>query len=281
MSFLNQIKTVLLLGLLTGLLLWIGSFFGQGGLLIALFISILVNIGSFFWGHKVILRMYKAQQVTDKDNRMYKIVKEVAQASGIPMPRVYIVPSQQMNAFATGPSYKKASIACNQGLLDGLDDEELKGVVAHEAAHIKNRDTLIATVAATIAGIISYIAFMARWGALFGGFGRDRDSGNMIELLVLGLLTPLIATLIQLAISRSREFVADATAAKNLGNGKGLSSALKKISSDINVHPLRSGAATETTAHLMIANPFRGRGLVKLFSTHPPTSERVRRLEKV
>ncbi|MDP7115785.1 MAG: zinc metalloprotease HtpX [Candidatus Woesearchaeota archaeon] len=280
MSLLNQFKTVLLLGLLTALLLWIGSFWGSSGLTVMLILSIIINIGSFFYGHKMILRMYKAKQVTsDSNHRLYNIVKEVAKETGIPMPKVYIVPSPQSNAFATGPSYKKACIACNQGLLDTLDDEELKGVVAHEAAHIKNRDTLIQTVAATIAGVISYVAFMARWGALFGGFGRDRDSGNMIELLVLAILTPLIATLIQLAISRSREFVADATAAKSLKSGKGLASALKKIHANIHDYPLRPGAATETTAHMMIANPFRSKGLVKFFSTHPPVEQRIKRLQ--
>lgn len=230
----------------------------------------------------MVLRMYKAQEVKhDDDPHLYNIVKEVAHASNIPMPKVYIVPSPQANAFATGPSPKKSSIAVNQGLLDTLNDDELKGVIAHEAAHIKNRDTLIAAVAATIAGVISYIAFIARWGALFGGFGRDRDGGNMIELLVLAILTPLLATLIQLAISRSREFVADATAAKNLKDGKGLASALDKIAASVHNNPYRPSSTTETTAHLMIASPFRAKGLVKLFSTHPDAKERMRRLESM
>jgi heat shock protein HtpX len=282
MSIINQFKTAMLLALMTGLLLWIGSLWGQGGLTVAIIFSLGINVVSYFYGHKMVLRMYKAQEIHESDHpNLWNMVKEVAHASHIPMPKVYIVPSPQANAFATGPNPKKASIAVNQGLLDLLDEDELKGVIAHEAAHIKNRDILISTVAATIAGVISYIAFMARWGALFGGFGRDRDGGNMIELLVLAILTPLLATIIQLAISRSREFVADATAAKNLKDGKGLSSALHKISGSVEQHPYRPSSKTETTAHMMISNPFRGKGLFKLFSTHPETKERMRKLENM
>ncbi len=281
MPIINQFKTAILLGALTALLLWIGSFWGGQGLTVAIIFSILMNFVSFFWSHKLVLMMYHAKEVKDQGARLYKIVKEVSQEAHLPMPKVYTLPTPHANAFATGPSYKKAAVACTEGILRLLNDDELKGVVAHEVAHIKNRDTLIQTAAATIAGVISYIAMMARFAAIFGGGSRDRNGGNGIELLVLAILTPLIATLIQLAISRSREYIADATGAKIAGSGKGLASALEKISADINHHPLMPAATTETTAHLFIANPFRGHGLVNLFMTHPPMQERVKRLKQL
>jgi len=280
MSLKNQFKTVILLGALTGILLWIGSFWGQSGLAFALVFSIIMNFGAYWFSDKLVLAIYKAKEVKEPDApALYKVVREVVQLTNIPMPKVYIVPGNFLNAFATGRNYKHAAVAVTRPLLDAMSEDELKGVIAHEISHIKNRDTLIQSVSATIAGVISYIAFMARWGAIFGGFGRDSDDGGgMIELLVLAILTPLLATIIQLAISRSREFLADESAAKTLHNGEGLASALEKLEANAKSHPLKAMSTTETTAHLFIVNPFRGGALVKLFSTHPAVAERVKRL---
>ncbi|MBI2139998.1 zinc metalloprotease HtpX [Candidatus Woesearchaeota archaeon] len=276
----NQFKTVILLGLMTALLLWVGSFWGQNGLIIALAFAMLLNIGSFWFSDRIVLRLYRAKEVTDKNSKLYTIVKEISQKAAIPMPKVYIVPGNFANAFATGRSPKHAAVAATQGILDLLDEGELKGVIAHEIAHIKNRDTLIATVAATIASVISFIAMMARFAALFGGYGgRDRDRGGSgLELLVLAILTPLIATVIQLAISRSREYLADATGAKILRNPSGLADALLKLDKNVAHHPLGVSSSTEATAHLFISPPFSFKGFLTLFSTHPRTEERVRKL---
>jgi len=281
MSLKNQFKTVILLGALTGILLWIGSFWGQSGLAFALVFSIIMNFGAYWFSDKLVLAIYKAKEVKEPDApALYKVVREVVQLTNIPMPKVYIVPGNFLNAFATGRNYKHAAVAVTRPLLDAMSEDELKGVIAHEISHIKNRDTLIQSVSATIAGVISYIAFMARFAAIFGGFGgRDNEGGGgMIELLVLAILTPILATIIQLAISRSREFLADESAAKTLHNGEGLASALEKLEANAKRHPLRAMSTTETTAHLFIVSPFRGGALVKLFSTHPAVAERTKRL---
>ena len=210
----NTLKTVLLLALLSGLLLLAGGLLaGRTGLAVALVFSVVINFITYFYSDKMVLKMYRAKLIQENDNpELYKIVKEVIHLANIPMPKVYIIPSENPNAFATGRNPKHAAVACTTGILDLLSKDELKGVIAHEISHIKNRDILVATIAATIASVISYIAMMARWSAIFGGFGgRDRnDSG--LELLVWAILTPLIATLIQLAISRSREYLADESA---------------------------------------------------------------------
>lgn len=285
MSFNNQFRTVLLLGILTGLLLFVGNLVGGfTGLTFALIFSILMNFGAYWFSDKIVLFIYKAKEIKEKDNpRLFKIVREVAQMANIPMPKVYIIPSEHSNAFATGRSPKYAAVACSAGILELLNDTELKGVIAHEISHIRNRDTLIQSVSATIAGVISYVAMMARWAAIFGGFGKDdRDGPNILEFLVLAILTPILATLIQLAISRSREYLADASAAKTLHSGLGLASALEKLEIDIRKKPLMAMSTTETTAHLMIANPFgKMHGLLTLFSTHPPMNERVKRLRSM
>lgn len=223
--------------------------------------------------------MYRAKPATEKeDPRLYRIVREVVQLANLPMPKVYIVPTDNPNAFATGRNPKNAAIACTSGILELLNDDELKGVIAHEASHIKNRDILIQTVAATIAGVISYVAMMARFGAIFGGFGRDRDGSNILQLLVLAVITPIIATLLQLAISRSREFLADESAAKTLHNSFGLANALQKLEQGIKKNPLRFGS--QATSAIFISNPFRG-GLLNLLSTHPPMAERINRLKSM
>lgn len=278
----NQFRTVILLGLLTGILLWIGSFWGKSGLTFAIVFSIIINFGAYWFSDKLVLAIYRAKPVTEKEApRLYKIVREVSQLAKIPVPKVYIVPGNWSNAFATGRDYKHAAVACTQGILDLLSDDELKGVIAHEISHIKHRDTLIQAVAATIAGVISYIAMMARYAAIFGGSNRDRRGGSGLELLVLAILTPILATLIRLAISRSREYLADESAAKTIHSGLGLASALEKLEKDIRHTPLAVSSTTETTAHLFIANPFRGGGFINLFMTHPPINERVKKLRSM
>ncbi|MBW2999346.1 zinc metalloprotease HtpX [Candidatus Woesearchaeota archaeon] len=277
----NQLKTVVLLGALTGLLLFVGYLIGgYNGLTIGLIIALVMNFGSYWFSDKIVLAMYRAKPVKENEKpELYRTVREVTQLANIPMPKVYVVPTQNPNAFATGRNPKHAAIACTEGILNLLSKDELKGVIAHEIAHIKNRDILIATIAATIAGVISYVAFMARWAALFGGFGgRDSDSGGL-ELLVLAILTPIIAVIIQLAISRSREYLADETGAKTIHNPLALASALEKLHAGAKYHPLRFG--NKTAASLFIVNPFSARGLISLFSTHPPLDERINRLRNM
>jgi heat shock protein HtpX len=277
----NQIKTVVLLGILTAILLVAGQLLGgRTGLFIGLVIAVAVNFGSYWFSDKIVLAMYRAKPVThEKEPELYGIVKEVAHLAKIPIPKIYIIPTETPNAFATGRNPKHAAVACTNGILNLLSKDELKGVIAHEISHIKNRDTLIQAVAATIAGVISYLAFMARWAAIFGGYGgRDRDS-NIFELLILAILTPIIATLIQLAISRSREYLADESAAKTTHTPIALANALEKIEQGVKHNPLRFG--NKTTSSLFIINPFRGGGLINLFSTHPPIKERVKKLKEM
>ncbi len=274
MSMSNQIKTVLLLGLLTGLLLGIGYLFGgQSGLFIALVFSFLFNFGAYWFSDKIVLWMYGAKLVSVSENpKLHGIVNEVCSLSKIPKPQVYRIPSDAANAFATGRDPNHAAIACTDGIMKLLTDEELKGVIAHEISHVKNRDVLVTTIAATIAGVISYLA---RFSLFFGG-GDDDNRGNFIYLLILAILTPIIALLIQLAISRSREYLADETGARAIHNSHGLASALQKLEAEASRKPL--GMGTEATASLFIVNPFRGNAILGLFSTHPPLQDRVKRL---
>ncbi|MFH1849339.1 MAG: zinc metalloprotease HtpX [archaeon] len=274
----NQLKTVILLAALTGLLLFVGQLVGgPQGLVIGLVFAMVMNFGSYWFSDKIVLMMYRAKEVKESEQpELHAIVREVVHLANIPMPKVYIIPDESPNAFATGRNPNNAAVACTRGILDLLSRDELKGVIAHEISHIKNRDILIATIAATIAGVISYVAFFARWGAMFGGFGRDREGSNMFELLALAILTPLLATIIQLAISRSREYLADESAAKTLHSGQGLASALEKLQAGISHNPFRWG--NRAAASLFIANPFRGGSFLNLFSTHPPMKERIKRL---
>ncbi len=276
----NQIKTVLLLGALTGLMLLIGNYLGgTAGLTIALIFALSVNFITYWFSDKIVLAMYGAKEV-GKNTELHKIVERTAKKAGIPTPRVYIINSSNPNAFATGRNPNNAAVAVTNGILDILNHEELEGVIAHELSHIKNRDTLVATIAAAIAGMISYIALMARWAAMFGGYGGRDDKGpGIFELLALAILTPLIATIIQLAISRSREYLADESAAKTLHNSKGLARALLKLESASKMHPMSTG--NRATASLFIVNPFRGQALLNLFSTHPPISKRVEKLKQM
>ncbi|MAG91529.1 protease HtpX [Candidatus Woesearchaeota archaeon] len=274
----NQLKTAVLLALLTALFLWIGSFFGRTGLIFAIIFVGLMNFGSYWFSDKLVLKMYKAKEVKQNDYpKLYEIVREVSQRSHLPMPKVYVIPTNSPNAFATGRNQKHAAVAATEGIINILSEEELKGVIAHEFAHIKNRDILISTIVGTIAGVISYVGLMARWSAIFGG-DRNRG-GGLAQLLILGIITPLIAVIIQLAISRSREFLADEIGAKFVKNGNSLADALEKIEKNVDVHPLRFG--NQSTAHLFISNPFRGGAFMKLFRTHPLTKERTRRLREM
>ncbi len=279
MTIKNQLKTAILLALLTALLLWIGSLFGRVGFYFALIFVGLMNFGSYWFSDKIVLWMYRAKEAKQSEYpTLYKVVKEVAKLSNLSMPKVYVIPTNSPNCFATGRNPKHAAVAATEGILKILNEEELKGVIAHEFAHIKNRDILISTVAGTIAGVISYIANMFMWSAMFGG--RDDDSrGNALSLLVLAILTPIIASLIQLAISRSREYLADESGAKTVKNGHSLADALEKIEKNINVNPLRFG--NTATSHLFIQNPFRGQAFLTLFLTHPSTKSRVERLRSM
>jgi heat shock protein HtpX len=276
----NNLKTGILLTLLTVLLVVAGSALGgQHGALIAFVFALLMNGGAYWFSDRVVLRMYKAGEVSEAEApELYGIVADLTQRARLPMPRVYVIPSQALNAFATGRNPKHAAVAVTEGLLRILDRRELAGVLAHELSHVKNRDILIGTVAATIAGAISMLASMARWGAMFGGFSRDGEGrgGNILVVLAVSIVAALAAAFVQAAISRSREYEADAGAAQLLGDPSGLSSALRKLELGAQRVPLESNPAT---AHLFIVNPLRGGGMSKLFSTHPPIEERIQRLQ--
>lgn len=279
---LNQMKTFLLLSALTALLLFAGQLLGgYFGLAIAIVIVVGMNFVSYFWSDKLVLKMYKAKHVTETSHpEFYGLVKEIAQKAKIPVPKLYVIPDAQANAFATGRNPKNASVACTEGILQLLSREELKGVLAHEISHIKNRDMLIQTVAATIAGIIGYLGAMARWTAIFGGFGGgDDDGGGLVGILVLAILAPLMAVVIQLAISRHREYMADETGARIVNNPQGLANALSKIDESTKKKPMSMGSPSSSS--LFIANPFKAGGLVKLLSTHPPIPDRIKRLNSM
>jgi heat shock protein HtpX len=275
----NGLKTVLLLGLLTGLLLAVGEyFFGPNGLAFGFVLALVMNFGSYWFSDKIVLRMYHAREVGPGD-RLYSIVERLSRQANLPMPRVYTIPDPSPNAFATGRNPSHAAVAATEGILRMLSDAELEGVIAHELTHVKHRDTLISTVAATLAATILMAARMAMYAGMFGGYGgRDdgRDRGNNpIALLAMIILAPLAATLIQMAISRSREYAADAGGAKIAGNPYGLVEALKKIDAVSKRVPLDANPAT---AHMFIIQPFSAGALASLFSSHPPTEDRVRAL---
>lgn len=272
---LNQIKTVLLLGLLSGLMLAVGLFIGgESGVFIALLFAIGLNFGSYWYSDKLILKMYNVQLADKKEyTSLHSIVEEVSQSAKIPKPKVYIVPSEQPNAFATGRNPEHAAVACTTGIIKLLNKEELKGVIAHELGHIRNRDTLIATIAATIAAVISYLSVFARYFAMFGT--RDRDGAGAGEIIALAILTPILAMIIQLAISRSREFLADSASAQLTKKPQALANALAKLQKSSEHIPMKIGS--KPTASLFIVNPFIG-GFASIFSTHPKTEMRIKRL---
>ena len=275
----NAVKTTLLLGLLTGLIIAIGRILGGGqGIVIAFIFAAVMNFGAYWFSDKMVLRMYSAQPVDESQApELYQVVRTLVAKNQLPMPKVYIIPTDTPNAFATGRNPEHAAVAVTEGILRLLRPEELEGVLAHELAHVKNRDTLTSTVAATLAGAIMMLANMMRWSAIFGGMqSNDRDrNGGLFGLLAMTILAPLAATLIQLAISRSREFEADATGARLIHNPFGLASALEKLETANQQMPM---ATTPQTAHLFIVNPLSGSMVSRLFSTHPPLEERIRRL---
>ncbi len=269
----NNIKTVLLLGLLTGLILAFGSMWGAQGLTIALVFSVLMNFGSYFFSDKIALSMYGAKPVSREEApRLYAILEFLCSRSGLPMPKVYLIPTDSPNAFATGRNPQHASVAVTQGAMRLLDENELQGVLAHELSHVKNRDILISSIAATIAGVIMWVANMARFAMIFGG-SRDREEGGggLITIIV----APIAAMLIQLWISRTREYEADHSGAAIAGSPYGLASALQKLEDYSHRIPME---ASPSTAHMLIMHPFSGGGLMSLFSTHPPTRKRIERL---
>ncbi len=279
----NAFKTAFLLTLLTLLLMFIGrAFGGRNGMMIALALAVVMNFVSYFFSDKIALAMYRAQPVTREQlPRAYDIVERLTQKIGLPMPKIYVIPTESPNAFATGRNPRHASVAVTHGILGLLTDEELEGVLAHELGHVNNRDILISSVAATIAGAITMLASMGRWAMIFGGYGRserdDRGGGGIAGLLML-FLAPLAASLIQLAVSRSREYQADATGAHFTGNPYALASALQKLDTYSRRLPLQ---ASPSTAHLFIIQPFLGINagmFANLFSTHPPIASRIERL---
>ena len=280
--FSNTLKTAILIALLTALVLFVGDLFGGTTGIIIAFIFVVFFNGIMYWfSDRIVLWMYRAKELP-RNHRVSLMLKEIAHSAGIPAPRGYIVESHTPNAFATGRSPKKGAVAVTTGILHLLTDAELKGVLAHEVSHIKNRDTLITTIAGVLAGIISYLASMARWAAIFGGFGGrdDNDAGGIISIIVLSIITPIIAVLIQLAISRAREYLADESAAK-MGEAKMLASALRKLEKGNKEHPFGNGEGSPATGSLFIVNPFRGSWLVSMLSTHPPMDKRIARLEKI
>jgi heat shock protein HtpX len=275
----NTFKTAFLLTLLTLLLMFIGRFFGgQNGMLLALVFAAVMNFVSYFYSDKIALAMYRAQPVTREElPRAYAAVERLTQKIGIPMPKIYVIPNESPNAFATGRNPQHASVAVTQGILNLLNDEELEGVLAHELGHVNNRDILISSVAATVAGAITMLASMGRFAMIFGGMGGDRDDrrGGGLGALLMLILAPIAASLIQLAVSRSREYQADATGAHFTGNPYALASALGKLDVYSRRLPLQ---ATPSTAHLFIIQPFLGINFGSLFSTHPPIAKRIERL---
>ena len=275
----NGMKTALLLGLMSGLLLVIGDLLGgSSGLVMAFGLAVVMNFVSYWFSDKIVLRMYKAQPV-GPEHPLYRITERLAQRAGLPMPKVYVIPDPSPNAFATGRNPSHAAVAATEGILRVLNESQLEGVIAHELSHVKHRDILISSVAATMGAAIMMVARMAQFAAFFGGGRRDDDEGsNPIALLATIILAPLAAMLIQAAISRSREFAADAAAATLVGSPYGLVDALKKIEATAQRVPLDANPAT---AHMFIVKPFTVSGLLSLFSTHPPTEQRIKALLNV
>src|SRR5215813_6549807 len=280
----NTTKTIVLMVGLTVLLVFLGGAFGgRQGMIFAFIFAMATNMFSYWFSDKIVLRMYGAQEATEAEAPMlWGVTHDLALKMNMPMPKVYVIPSESPNAFATGRNPKHAAVAATQGILRLLTREELEGVMAHELGHVRNRDILIGTIAAAIAGAISMLSYMAQWAMIFGGYGgRRRDDeggGNLIAGIAMIILAPIAAALIQMAISRSREYEADASGARICGNPIWLANALRKLHLGSQRVPLD---ATPATAHMFIVNPLRGGGLVNLFSTHPPIEERIARLESM
>ena len=277
----SRIRTTALLALLTVLIIWIGGRFGgQSGMIIAFVFAAIMNFGSYWFSDKIVLAMYHAQPMDEQQAPgLFRIVRELAAEAQIPMPRIYMIPEETPNAFATGRNPQNAAVAVTEGLWRLLSPEEIRGVLAHEISHVKHRDILVSTIAATLAGVVMFLANMARWGAIFGGFGgRDDEEGGdgILTLIVTAVLAPIAAMLIQLAISRSREYLADETGAQLSHHPESLALALEKLEMASQRIPMEN--AQPATAHMFIVNPLTGKSLANLFSTHPPIAERIRRL---
>jgi heat shock protein HtpX len=272
----NGLKTALLLGALSGMLLMLGEYIGgQQGLILAFAFAALMNLGSYWFSDKIVLRMYHAQEVGSA-HPLYQMTQRLAQKAGLPMPKVYMIPDSSPNAFATGRNPQHAAVAATEGIMQALAPHELEGVIAHELAHVRHRDILISSVAATIAAAVMMVARMAMYAGMFAGGRDDREGGsNPIALIAMMIFAPMAAMMIQMAISRSREFAADAGAARITGNPHALADALRKIDAIAKRVPLDANPAT---AHMFIVKPFSGQGLMSLFSTHPPTEARVKAL---
>ncbi len=271
----TTLKTGILLGALSALLILLGSAFGgQNGMIIMFGIAVVMNVGSYWFSDKIVLKMYRAAEV-GPDHPLHRITARLAQKAGLPMPKVYVIPDASPNAFATGRNPQHAAVAATEGIMRLLSEPELEGVIAHELAHVKHRDILISTVAATVAAAIMMVANMARFAAIFGGSRDDRGGSNPLALLATVIVAPIAAMLIQAAISRQREFAADRGGAEIVGSPMGLAGALRRIDAAAHQIPMDANPAT---AHMFIMNPFSGGGMLKLFSTHPPTEERVQAL---
>lgn len=275
----NTMKTFFLMGLLTVLLVLLGNWLGgQGGMMIAFLFAMIMNFGSYWFSDSIVLRMYRAQEVTRAEApALVDMIQDLSGRAGLPMPRVYIIPQEQPNAFATGRDPEHAAVAVTQGIMRTLTQDELRGVLGHELAHVKHRDILIGTVAATMAGAISMVAQMAQFALMFGG-GRssDREEGSPMGGIILMIVAPIAAMMIQMAISRSREYLADEGGAQIAGNPLSLANALRKLEARAEAIPMDANPAT---AHMFIVSPLTGGGIMSLFSTHPPTEERIARLE--
>src|SRR5437016_6028435 len=273
----NIFKTGLLLAVLTVMLVLLGGAVGgRQGMLIAFFVAVAMNFVSYWFSDKMVLAAYGAQPIEEASApRLYAIVHRLTTRAGIPMPRIYLIPSETPNAFATGRNPEHAVVAVTEGIMRILDEEELEGVLAHELSHVKNRDVLISTIAATLAGAITYLAHMAQWAAMFGGRREDDEGGSPFGAILLAILAPIAAMLVQMAVSRSREYQADATGARVAGKPWGLAKALEKLQMAQQVAPMEANPAT---AHLFIVNPLSGRAFMNLFSTHPPIEDRIARL---
>ena len=281
----NHVKTFFLLMVLTGLLLLIGGALGgQAGIIIALVFALAMNFGAYWFSDKIALSMAHARPITaDEDPQLYQLVAEQARFANMPMPKVYEIDDPSPNAFATGRNPQNAAVAVTTGIRQILTREELAGVMAHEMAHVGNRDTLIMTIVATIAGAITMLAFMAQFAAIFSSFGGHSDDdegggGNFLTLMIIAIIMPIAATIIRMAISRAREFQADQTGAHNCGNPEALARALEKLEMGSEIRPMK---VNEAASHLFIVNPLSGRSMARLFSTHPPIEERVRRLREM
>jgi len=274
----NVFKTAFLLTVLTAMLVLIGGAIGgRNGMLIALVFAFVMNFVSYWWSDKIVLAMYGAQPVSEAESpQLYNMVHRLASKAGVPMPKLYIIPSEQPNAFATGRNPSHAAVAVTEGIMRILDPEELEGVLAHELSHVLNRDVLISTIAATLAGAITYLAHMAQWAAFMGGGRSDDDEGpSPVAMILMAIVAPIAAMLVQLAVSRAREFQADASGARLVGRPWPLAKALEKLDMAAQAIPMNANPAT---AHLFIMNPLSGQSLMRLFSTHPSTEERIARL---